>query len=124
MLNINIKASQIELTPAIRSYAEEKAHMIEKYFDARDTDPYIQIELGRTTHHHHSGDVFRAEMNLTTGRGTLRAASEKDDLYAAVDSAKDELVDVVQERKDKMKSVGRRGARMVKNIFRTFGIGE
>ncbi len=114
----------MELTPAIRSYAEDKVRMIEKYFDDRDSDPYIQIELGKTTRHHQSGEIFRTELNLTTARGSLRASAEKDDLYAAIDSAKDELVDLLQNRKDKIKSIGRKGARMVKNVLRSFGIGE
>ncbi|MEK7606090.1 MAG: ribosome-associated translation inhibitor RaiA [Patescibacteria group bacterium] len=124
MLTINIKTVHMQLTPAIRSYAEEKVRMIERFLGPRDADPFVQVELGQTTQHHHSGDIFRAEMNLTTADGALRAVAEKDDLYAAIDAAKDSLVDELQRTKSKKTHLLRKGGRFMKNILRSMGLGE
>src|SRR5688572_59736 len=124
MLTINIKSTQMELTPAIRSYAEEKVRMIERLLDERDSDPFIQIELGEVSQHHKSGNIFRAELNLSTGRGKTRAEAQKDDLYAAIDTAKDNLVDELQRNKNKEVHMLRKGARMMKNVIKSIGFGE
>ena len=124
MLTINIKTTQMELTPAIRAYAEEKVRTIERLLDERDSDPFMQIELGKTTQHHQSGDIFRVELNLSTGRGKTRVEIEKDDLYAAIDTAKDSIVDELQRNKNKEAHMFRKGARMMKNVLRSIGFGE
>ncbi|MBX4206436.1 HPF/RaiA family ribosome-associated protein, partial [Candidatus Parcubacteria bacterium] len=54
-MRINIKATGIELTPAITDYAERKVAMLDKYI-ARGTDAVAQIEVGKSTRHHKSGD--------------------------------------------------------------------
>src|SRR5687768_17446198 len=99
MINISLKATGIELTPAIRSYAENKVSMLEKLIDKNDTSAQADVELGQTTHHHQSGIIFFAEINLHVSDIHLRAVSEKDNLYAAIDEVKDEMIRQLQEEK-------------------------
>lgn len=124
MLNIRFKATNMELTPAIRDYAETKVRMLERLLDARDEDPFVQVEIGKTTQHHQSGEIFRAELDLSTSHTKLRATSEKEDLYAAIDTAKDELEYEIQKGKEKRTSMLRKGGRIMKNLMRRFGMGE
>ncbi len=123
MLNISFKATQFEITPAIRAYAEEKVRMIERLLDARDTDARADVELEQTTRHHQSGPIFRAEINLHTARLTLRTEAQQEDLYAAIDVAKDELVEELRRSKDKKTSMMRRGGRMFKDVMQKMGWG-
>lgn len=79
-----IKATQIELTDAIRdAVVSELASldpMVERYGEAASAD----VEVGKTTQHHHKGEVFRAEVNLQVPGTLLRAEDENEDLYVAI----------------------------------------
>ena len=124
MLNISFKATQLELTPEIRAYAEEKVRMIERLLDDRDADARADVELGQTTQHHQSGDIFRAEINLHTAQLSLRAEAQQADIFAAIDVAKDELIEEIRRSKDKKSSMMRRGGRMFKDVMQKMGWGS
>ena|SRR3990167_383824 len=86
-----IQAKNIELTEAIRSYAEEKVMSLEKLTQGFEPAAKLMVEVGKTTNHHAKGEVFRAEMNLEIPGKMLRAEEVREDLYEAIDTAKDEL---------------------------------
>ena len=112
-MKINIKATNIELTPAISSYVEKKVSAVEKYFE-NTTDAVAQVEVGKSTQHHKSGDVFKAEVHITGGGLDHYAASEQADLYAAIDLVKDEIIQSVLHTKGRRQTLTRKGAQMVK----------
>lgn len=118
-MNLNIKTTNTTLTPAIRDYFESKLLMLDKVIDFSRDDVYIQAELGKTTHHHLKGDVFRAEINLSIAGDDYRAVCEKDDLYAAIDEVKDIIGQEVKKGKDKHKTEVRDGAQQIKEMLRT-----
>lgn len=118
-MQIKIKTTNIELTSAIESYVEEKVRGVEKFAVPHvDEDPIAEVEIGKTTNHHNSGDVFRAEINLRVRGKHFRATSEKSDLYAAIDDVRNEIVRELNSHKDKTRTLVRRGAGMIKNILR------
>lgn len=117
-MNINIKTTNISLTPAIKDYFEKKLMSLDKLVDFSRDNILVQAELGKTTHHHKQGDVFRAEVNLRVSGYSYRAVSEKDDLYAAIDDIKDQLNREVKTGKQKRTSLVRRGALKLKNLLR------
>lgn len=117
-MKINIKATGIQLTPAISSYVHKKIFSIEKYFDKSNKDAVAQVEVGKSTKHHKSGPVFRAEVHITGGGLDLYAVSEKEDLYAAVDIVRDEVIHGVVQSKGKRETLTRRAAEMVKNMMK------
>lgn len=102
-MKITIKATNIELTSALRSHIEEKIgslqHFIEKY--ELEGEREVFVEVGRTSAHHHKGDVFRAEVTLELPGAGLRAEETNADLYAAVLRAKDVLKIEIQKYKDR-----------------------
>jgi len=107
------------LTPAISQYIDEKMASIEKFINENDAkNAQVQIEVGKTTRHHQSGDIFRAELNISLGGKHLRAVSEQATLYAALDDARDEMVREITSYKGKQRTLFRRGATRVKNIIR------
>jgi len=59
-MNINIKATKTTLTPAIRSFIEEKLSAIDKFIKAEDK-VRVELELNKK---HHSGQIFRAEIDI------------------------------------------------------------
>jgi len=99
-MEINIKATQMELTPAIRNYVEEKMTMLEKYLgDIQVLN--CDVEVGVTTHHHSKGEIFLAEVNLNLPGEMLRVEKTEEDLYKAIDKVKDHLVREISQYKEK-----------------------
>lgn len=122
-MQIKINTTNIELTDALSSYVEEKLQSIEKFMVVHtDEEPVAYVEVGKTTNHHNSGNVFRSEVTVTVRGKQFRAVSEKDDLYAAIDDMRAELARELTHDKDKQRSLARRGASMIKNLLR-FGRG-
>lgn len=118
-MQIKIKTINIEMTDAISSYVEEKLRSVEKFaVPHEEEDPLLYVEIGKTTNHHQSGDIFRAEVSMNLRGRQFRAVSEKDDLYAAIDDMRAELVRVLTSHKDKERTMVRRGAGMIKNLLR------
>lgn len=100
-MNINIKATKIELTPAIKDYIQEKMDMLEKYLgDIQVINAHFEVEL--TTHHHQKGDIFRAEANLSIPGSLLRVEKTEGDLYKAIDKVKDHLHMMIKKHKEKL----------------------
>jgi putative sigma-54 modulation protein len=119
-MQIHIRANNMELTPAIRSYAEKKVQGLEKYAPKEPNMPDMQVwvELGVTTKHQ-SGDIFRAEIQFQIPHEAkmIRAESQTSDMYAAIDEAHEEMKLELQKIKDKKVSSLRRGLGSIKNLF-------
>jgi putative sigma-54 modulation protein len=115
MIHTQLKATNMELTDSLRDYVTKRIASLEK-FAKGDCNAYV--EVGKSTNHHKSGDVFRAEINLTLEGKTYRATSDKNDLYAAVDEAKDDLYETITSEKDRNQTLWKRGARSVKKMLK------
>lgn len=98
-MTINILAKDIELTPAIREYAEEKMQSLEKYMESIR---HIDIEVGMAEGHQHSGKIFMCKANVQIGGETILVEREADDLYKAIDKVKDHLRETITQWKKKM----------------------
>jgi|SRR3989344_2382554 len=86
-MQYNIHATGLTLTPAIKTVALEKFGRLERMLGRVDaaSSLHIDIELGRTTHHHHKGKIFRAEVHIPLGKHSVYAAAECEELYAGID---------------------------------------
>lgn len=118
-MQIKIKTTNIELTDAIESYVNEKISSVEKFAIPHENEnPVVQVEIGKTTNHHQSGDVFIAEANMRVRGKHFHATSEKNDLYAAIDDMRNELVRELSSHKEKARTLVRKGAGMIKEMLR------
>lgn len=100
-MDIKIKATRLELTPAIRDYFQTKMDMIEKYLgDIKII--HCDVEIEKTVGGQNKGDIFRAEVNLEVPQKLLRVERTEDDLYKAIDKVKDHLELVIKKYKDKL----------------------
>ncbi len=99
-MKINIKSTNLSLTPAIRSYLEEKMATVEKYLGNLDIINFdVEVEL--TSKHHNKGDIFRAEANVQVAKDLLRVEKTEPDLYKAIDKVRDHLIDMIKKHKEK-----------------------
>ncbi len=106
----------MENTPAIEAYLDKRLKALRKV--VKDPAAHAQVEIGKTTNHHKSGDIFRAEIKLMMSGKEFYAAVEKDDLYAAIDEMRDEIIAEVKKFKGKSETAFRRGARRMKSILK------
>lgn len=107
-MTINIQGTGIELTDAIKQYAEEKIEGLTKFFD---NIQQADIDVGIRSHHHHKGRVFYAEVNLSVPGRMVRVVKEGEDLYKAIDKVKDHLKVELGKIKGKMRERDRQGLR-------------
>ncbi len=120
---VRIKVTNLSLTPAIDDYTRKKVASLDKFlshYADLSGELIFDVEIGKTTMHHKSGDVFRAEINFTAGGTTLRAEAEKDDLYAAIDEAKDEMKRELRRYKNKYAVMTRKAGARIKDLLRKF----
>ena len=114
-----IKTKDLNLTDTIEDYLEKKLASLEKFLSDFNQESIIaEIEVGRTTRHHQTGDIFRAEINLSINGKLFRVESERDDLYAAIDEVRDDLEQEIRKFKTKKDTIYIRGARSLKKRFR------
>lgn len=116
---LNIKATHLELNEEIRSYVESRINSLDKFIYATEQDLAVfNVEVGKTTTAQHTGDIFRAEINLSVHGKTYRAEATKDHLYSAMDQATNEMIHQVGRNKDKQATLLRRGANKIKNMLK------
>ncbi len=116
-MNITIKATNIVLTTTIEEYVRKYFGTLEKFVKGESNDLVCAIEIGKTTHHHKHGDIFRAEANLYVKPKSIYASSEKEDLYSAIDDVRKEIErGLVSVKKKIIKTSRKVGAEIKKSI--------
>lgn len=117
-MSISITAQNMDMTPALKEYTERRLGGLGKFSAG---EPVVVVEIGKTTEHHHKGDVFEAKVHVTTPLGKeFHASSAKSDMYEAIDDVRTEIVRELTSAKDKKTTLFRRGAQKVKNMLRGF----
>ena len=104
-MNIDIKATNLDLTDPLKEYVESKIGSLDKFIQNFDQDLIrAQVEVARLTKHHRHGDVLYAEVNLSLPGKMLRATHKAPDIRIAIDKVKDILQREIRKYKDQLKS--------------------
>jgi len=101
-MRVNIKATNIELTAALRSYIIEKMNMLEKYLGNTVKVLHLDFEIEKTITNQNKGEIFRAEANMEVPGNMLRVEKTERDMYKAIDKVKDHMEIVIKRHKDKL----------------------
>lgn len=108
-MKYNIRGEKLEVTPAIKSYIEEKIGKLDKYFDSpEDITANVVIKV--------RGKEQKMEITIPTQGFTLRSEEEHSDLYAAIDLTVDKLERQIRKNKTKINS------KIKKNLIQNFEI--
>ena len=117
-MQIKIRSKNFDLTPAIKDYVTSKISSLEKFLNVKN-GTLCEVEIGRTTKHHKSGDIFKAEVNiLQPGNKQVYVVAEEIDLYTAIDIVRDEAERAIVSRKNKYKTLFKKGAIRMKEILK------
>ena len=113
-MRLNIKATHLELTPSIKQRIEGICAKLEKIVAVDGEDAVkCAVEIEKITEHHHKGNIFRAEINMTILGAYVRAVAEGETIFSALDDAHDEIKREITHGKEKRHSAVRRtGARL------------
>jgi len=92
-MQINITGHHMEVTPALRSYIENKLGRVERHFDNLiNIHVILSVEKDRQI----------AEATINVNRGKVFADSEHEDMYAAIDNLIDKLDRQIKKHKEKL----------------------
>ena len=125
-MKIDIKATNLEITPALTEFIEDKIGSLGKFVRGEATGgdgeqgTYLVeafVEVARDAKHHKHGEVFKAEFNLKIGGRVLRAERREWDARAAIDGVREELKMILEKEQGKLESKFRRGARSFKKLI-------
>lgn len=102
-MQIDIKSTNLDLTPSIREYIETKIGSLDHFLERFQLQSEITVfvEIARTTKHHNKGDdIFYAEANFSIGKKAFRASQDDEDIRIAIDKVKDKLQQEIKKYKD------------------------
>jgi len=94
-MHIQITAKNIDLTDAIRSYAEKKVTKLKKYFE-QITEVSVLLEVQKTMH--------IVEVLITVNGVFFKGLEKSEDLYASIDLAVDKIEKQLVKYKEKLKN--------------------
>ncbi len=99
-MQINIKATKIELSEEIKDYIQEKMDMLDKYLGSV-TATNCDVEIAMAVGDQNKGKIFRCEVNLTVPGELLRVEKTEKELFKAIDKVKDHLARSIRRYKEK-----------------------
>jgi len=114
-MQITITGRNVEITPAIRKYAEEKLGKMQRYLD-NITDAHIVLSLQKYLH--------IAEVTLRVEGLTIRAEERSPDMYSSLDLVVDKIEGQLRRYKEKIVTHGTRRYSRQTGSDRSVGSGE
>lgn len=101
-MNINIKATKVTLTPAIKNFIYDKLASVSKFLKTEDKI-YIELEVDKK---HRSGQIHRVEIRISPHG--YYAEAYGNDFYEAADLTIPKIKEQLIKAKDKKISVRRK----------------
>lgn len=114
---IKLQGTNLDLTPQIKDYLNEKLEDIDKFLSNAAGTQEAQVELAKTTGHHQKGEIYRAEIMISLKGKTVRAESTEEDIRQAIDEIKEDISREIKKYKEKKTTEGRKGARLFKKLL-------
>ncbi len=99
-MKLNIRGEKIEITGAMKEYAEEKLAKLEKYIsNAEDVTVNVLVKL--------RNHMQKVEITIFLQSLILRSEEEQEDFYAAIDNSIDKLERQIRKNKTRLENKNR-----------------
>lgn len=92
-MQIEVSGHQIDVTPALREYAQSKFGKISRHFE-HVIGVHVVLGVEKLKH--------KAAATITLSQKTIHAEADANDMYAAIDGLADRLDRQVKEHKEKL----------------------
>lgn len=120
-MDLNLQGTNLDLTPEIRTFLNEKLEDCFRMLGDTDRDPVtFAVELEETTrrHPHEQEDQrrYRAEATVSVPGRIIRAEGSQDDLYQSIVEMKHRLMRELRDWREKVTDERREGAREAKHF--------
>ena len=119
-MDIQFKGTNYEPTAELLERMTKKLGSVERYLGSEADAAQMFVELAKDTNHHQTGDIWRAEMNITVTGTFYRATAVRDTMENAIDSAIAEVKKEIERGRKKGHSLTKRGGNMLKSLMRGF----
>ncbi len=120
-MQINLKSTNMEMTPAIHDYVIKRVTNLEKLLtkiEEKGGDATVNFEVGKGTNHHKGGAVFHADCLVSIKGEKFYGSADEEDLYAAIDKVKENLFREISKNKDRRQTLFKRGAASIKKMLK------
>ncbi len=91
-MKITVRGKNINVTPALKDYAEKRIKKLKKYFNGADVQ--VNLSVAKETH--------IVEVTLLVNGLILRGEESTDDMYASIDLVVDKLEKQIEKYKTKL----------------------
>ena len=92
-MQINLTGHHMDITPAIRSYVENKFSRLERHID-KMTKIHVILSIEK--------ERQKAEASILVNKGKIYADAQHEDMYAAIDALTDKLDRQIKKHKEKL----------------------
>jgi len=99
-MKTSILSKNIDLTPEIKKYIENKMNDLNKVTEKMGDSLQIFFEIAIETKHHQKGAIYYAEANIEVPGKIIRAEAKEENIYTAINKVKDELERSLEKYKD------------------------
>lgn len=107
-MNVIVNGRHLEVTPALKSYAEEKVKKFERYL-SEISEAVVTLSIEKKYRH-------KAEVLLRVNGYLIQAEGVTDEIYASIDEVSEKLERQVKKYKEKLVSHRKGAARPVENM--------
>ncbi|MFZ2072260.1 MAG: ribosome-associated translation inhibitor RaiA [Minisyncoccia bacterium] len=122
-MQINLQGRNLDVTEAIHDYVVKRITNLGKLLSGIEDsggEVLVNFSVGKTTNHHKSGEVFRADCTVVVDGKEFHSSSDKEDMNEAIDDAKENIFREIRRSKNKKEALFHKGARKVKDILKGF----
>ena len=92
-MDVRIKSTDFEMTPAISQYLDERIAAIEKMMGDDASVTRCEVEIGRDAGRpRHGSNIYFAEFNVLFAGQQVRATNHSESINGAIDDAKEEVL--------------------------------
>ncbi len=112
------KATDMALSASVEEYVGKKMAALDKIAAHFDGMVKAEVEVGRTTRHHRTGDVFRVEIMIHVKKKDLRAEATGKTVLEAMDKAQEDMRTELERFKEKSVDSVKTGGRGIKKMIK------
>lgn len=113
---ISIKTTNYTVTPGLESVVHQKFDALGKFIGEKET-AHAEVIFEKIGDHH-SGKIFKMDMNLTVGGKVFYTTATEDQMEHAVDEVRDEIKRKLIHDRTREQSIMKRGGQRIKQMLR------